>query len=169
MWPCETNASEITIEMHNISFTKTHLKMPSWKRRPFCLGLNVLSVHTTKYHVIILTAVDLELNAWMMKLEQRNQIKMSRKDEMARSIFIKIIRHKMLVIKTSPFLVNPLEVDQIYGGGLACHAVIMMTSSNGNIFRVTGHLCGEFTGLRWIPHTKASDVELWCFLCSASE
>ena len=24
----------------------------------------------------------------------------------------------------------------------------MMTSSNGNIFRVTGHLCGEFTGLR---------------------
>ena len=26
-----------------------------------------------------------------------------------------------------------------------------MTSSNGNIFRVTGHLCGEFTGPRWIP------------------
>ena len=24
----------------------------------------------------------------------------------------------------------------------------MMTSSNGNIFRVTGHLCGEFTGPR---------------------
>ena len=24
---------------------------------------------------------------------------------------------------------------------------VMMTSSNGNIFRVTGHLCGEFTGL----------------------
>ena len=24
--------------------------------------------------------------------------------------------------------------------------MIMMTSSNGNIFRVTGHLCGEFTG-----------------------
>ena len=39
-----------------------------------------------------------------------------------------------------------------------------MTSSNGNIFRVTGHLCGEFTGLRWIPHTKASDADLWCFL-----
>ena len=37
----------------------------------------------------------------------------------------------------------------------------MMTSSNGNIFLVTGHLCGEFTGPRWIPHTKASDAELW--------
>ena len=27
--------------------------------------------------------------------------------------------------------------------------------------------CGEFTGPRWIPHTKASDAELWCFLWSA--
>ena len=30
----------------------------------------------------------------------------------------------------------------------------MMTSSNGNIFRVTSHLCGEFTGPRWIPPHK---------------
>ena len=30
----------------------------------------------------------------------------------------------------------------------------MMTSSNGNIFRVTGHLCGEFTGHLWIPSTQ---------------
>ena len=40
-------------------------------------------------------------------------------------------------------------------------------SSNGNIFRVTGHLCGEFTGPRWISHTKANDTELWCLLWSA--
>ena len=40
----------------------------------------------------------------------------------------------------------------------------MMTSSNGNIFLVTGHFCGEFTGHRWIPRTKASAAELWCFL-----
>ena len=31
----------------------------------------------------------------------------------------------------------------------------MMTSSNGNIFRVTGPLYGEFTDHRWIPFTKA--------------
>ena len=43
------------------------------------------------------------------------------------------------------------------------YADALMTSSNGNIFRVTGHLCGEFTGHRWIPLTKASDAELWCF------
>ena len=36
----------------------------------------------------------------------------------------------------------------------------MMTSSNGNIFSVTGPLRGEFTGHRWIPRTKASDAEL---------
>ena len=45
----------------------------------------------------------------------------------------------------------------------------MMTSSNGNIFRVTGPLCVEFTGDRWIPRTKASDAELWCFIWSAPE
>ena len=38
-----------------------------------------------------------------------------------------------------------------------------MTSSNENIFRVTGLLWGEFTGHRWIPLTKASDAELWFF------
>ena len=43
----------------------------------------------------------------------------------------------------------------------------MMMSSNGSIFRVTGPLCGELTGHRWIPLTKGSDVELWCFLSSA--
>ena len=45
----------------------------------------------------------------------------------------------------------------------------MMTSSNGNIFHVTGPLYGEFTGDRWIPPTKASEAELWCFLWSAPE
>ena len=33
-----------------------------------------------------------------------------------------------------------------------------MTSSNGNIFRVTGPLWGKSNGHRWIPLTKASDV-----------
>ena len=43
------------------------------------------------------------------------------------------------------------------------NAYIVMTSSHGNIFRVTGHLCREFTGDRWISRTKASDAELWFF------
>ena len=52
---------------------------------------------------------------------------------------------------------------------LAPKLKIMMTSSNGNLFRVIGHLCGEITGLRWIPISKASDAELWCFLWSVPD
>ena len=44
--------------------------------------------------------------------------------------------------------------------------VHMIASSNGNIFRVTGPLCGEFASHRWIPLPKASDAGLWCFLWS---
>ena len=47
--------------------------------------------------------------------------------------------------------------------------ISMITLSNGNIFHATGHLCEEFAGHRRSPRTKASDVELWCFLWSASQ
>ena len=70
-----------------------------------------------------------------------------------------IIKQSFVIHKQCPCLgatpFNPLVVYR------------MMTSSNGNILCVTGHLCGEFTGHRWIPHTKASEAELWCFLSSA--
>ena len=45
----------------------------------------------------------------------------------------------------------------------------MMTSPNGNIFRVTGTLFGEFIGHRWILLTKGTDAEFWCFVWSAPE
>ena len=45
----------------------------------------------------------------------------------------------------------------------------MMTSSNGNIFRVTAPLWGELSGHWRIALTKATDAELWCFLWSATE
>ena len=45
----------------------------------------------------------------------------------------------------------------------------MMTLSNGNIFHITGPLWGESTGHWWIPLTKASDTEFWCFIWSAPE
>ena len=37
-----------------------------------------------------------------------------------------------------------------------CWGQRIMTSSDGNIFRVTGPLYGEFTGHRWIPLIKAN-------------
>ena len=46
---------------------------------------------------------------------------------------------------------------------------IMMTSSNGNIFCVTGILWGEFPCHRWIPLTKANGAVLLYFLFSAPE
>ena len=39
----------------------------------------------------------------------------------------------------------------------------MMRHIFRHIFRVTGPLCREFNGHWWIPRTKASDAELWCF------
>ena len=50
-------------------------------------------------------------------------------------------------------------LEQSYG-----HMLYMMTSSNENIFRVIDPLYREFTGLRWLPLTKASNAELWRFL-----
>ena len=44
---------------------------------------------------------------------------------------------------------------------------LFTSSSNGNIFLFTGHLCGEITGHGWITGTNASDAERWCFLWSA--
>ena len=65
--------------------------------------------------------------------------------------------------------VSNLEITDCYMEIAPYIPYVMMTSSNGNIFHVTGHLCGEFTGHRWIALTKASDADLWCFLWSASE
>ena len=45
----------------------------------------------------------------------------------------------------------------------------MVTSSNENIFRVTGSFLEESTGHRWIPLTKASDAKILGFLWSALE
>ena len=42
-WPLGTNFSEMLSAIHRFSFKKTHLKMSSWKWRPFGLGPNVLS------------------------------------------------------------------------------------------------------------------------------
>ena len=58
---------------------------------------------------------------------------------------------------------------RVHGFIIYCVLLCMMTSSNGNIFRVTGHLCGEFTGHRWNPRIKASDAEFWYLLWSAPE
>ena len=51
--PLGTNFNEILIEIHIISFKKFHLKMSSGKRRPSCLGLNVLTHWCLVAHIYI--------------------------------------------------------------------------------------------------------------------
>ena len=41
----------------------------------------------------------------------------------------------------------------------------MLTSSNGNIFRVTGHLCGEFTGPQMNHKGKWRGVLMFSVIC----
>ena len=48
--PLGTNFSKILIEILIFSFKKTRLKMSSAKRRPFCLGLNVLIKIVRYFH-----------------------------------------------------------------------------------------------------------------------
>ena len=45
-----TNISEILCKHHVFSYKKMHLKMSSGKRRPFCLGLNVLKRYFTSLY-----------------------------------------------------------------------------------------------------------------------
>ena len=106
IWPLGTNFSEILIEINTFSFKKMHLKMPSGKWSPFCLGLNVLK-YCTKVH--------------------------------------------------QPHLNHQWR----YLPDLKYYST-MMSSSNGNIFRATGHLWGEplvtggFSSQR--PVTRSFDV-----------
>ena len=61
------------------------------------------------------------------------------------------------------YLIDYSTFNAFYRSLIVIITVSIMTSSNGNIFHVTGPLCGEFTGHWWFPNSKASDVELWCF------
>ena len=72
------------------------------------------------------------------------------------------IRNWCIVGFVQPIYLPATQTQQNITLSESC-AHFRMTSSNGNISRVTGHLCGEFTDPRWIPRTKASDAELWCF------
>ena len=166
IWPSRTKFSEILIGIQTFSFKKMHLKMSSAKWR---LGLNVLInahglvmlfVHYPEIHVIYLPISVIFLTRHQAIIWTSAGILLiwppgTNFSEIL--IRIQTFSFKKMHLKWRPICLG-LDVSK-YGRG-------MMTSSNGNIFRVTGLLCEEFPGHRWIPHTKASDAELWCFLWS---
>ena len=70
--PLGTNFSEILIGIQTISFKKMHLKMSSAKWRPFCLGLNVLTITITILPLYVLMACllqDLHFRALFVDVE----------------------------------------------------------------------------------------------------
>ena len=87
---------------------------------------------------------------------------------MIRNISVAVSRHYVLLCKENMSMSKLLDIIVLIVGPYV-YWFYMMMSSNGNIFRVTGPLCGEFTGHRCIPLTKASDAEVWCFLWYAPE
>ena len=84
-------------------------------------------------------------------------------------IYISLPQNNITHILKVDAILNVVKYINDHAFQLELCTNIMMTLSNGNIFGVTGTLCGELTGHRWIPLTKASDAELWCFLWSAPE
>ena len=68
-------------------------------------------------------------------------------------MFAIIYRDNSLISSVLGVAINKLPLSPLFKHN-------MMTSSNGSIFRVSGNLCGEFTGHRWIPRANASDAEL---------
>ena len=59
---------------------------------------------------------------------------------------------------------NPPKIGRVLSKWTVHDDVIKWNYFPGNWF-----LWLEFTGYRWIPLTKASDAELWCFLWSEPE
>ena len=78
-------------------------------------------------------------------------------------------RYNFRPVVTTYVVYIVLLCQHVFGSCTYWFRMYAMTSSNGSMFRVTGPLCREFIGDRWIPLTKSSDVELWCFLWSSPE
>ena len=138
--PLGTKFGEILFEIHTFSFKKIHLKILFGKWRPFYLGLDVLTHCSVVALTILGSCCELSPITWT------NAGLLSTDPNQTRS-------SSEIYIKTRNLFLTKMH-----------RKTFMMTSSNRNIVRVTGHLCGKFTGPRWISRTKASDAELWCFL-----
>ena len=133
----EVNISARSPKLEWVTLTNTILHIAN-KIKNDCKDMCQLSAHTA--HTIV-------KNIGKYRLYFRQSIY---------TTYDKLYRHLLTPLNLSLHICDSSEQSCII-------MMIMMTSSNGNIFRVTGHLCGEFTGLRGIPSTKASDAELWCF------
>ena len=63
-------------------------------------------------------------------------------------------------------MVAGLKIEMVEGELQSTPRIIMMTSSNENIFRVTGHLCWEFTGPGEFPAQRPVTRSFDVFFCA---
>ena len=82
--------------------------------------------------------------SWMENTHTHTIFKMN-KNLSSMDPFNKRLRHGLVLASIVCFYIIT-HMYANFSDGLAELVPFMMTSSNGNIFRVTGHLCGEFTG-----------------------
>ena len=82
-----------------------------------------------------------------------------------------------LLLQWNPILTRPVNIklfmldthiirwhENIYSIHLSTLMIVMMVSSNGDIFPVTDLLCKEFPSTQWTPLPKATEAKLCCFL-----
>ena len=78
--PLGTNFSELLIEIQIFSFKKKHLKVSSAKWRPFCLGLNELTIEACwphQHNPLPVIPEPIYLFNWTPRAKQQNQISAS--------------------------------------------------------------------------------------------
>ena len=119
--------------------------MPSVKRGPSCLCLNVLNQAS---HSLGRDKMSYWLAWCILTL-------------LPEPILTKIADAIYGITKPQSVMLTISRDDKI------CY--VMMMSWNGNIFCITGPIWGEFTSHCWVPLTKASVAELSCFLWSEPE
>ena len=109
--------------------------------------------------IYILVADQLNTSIWIIKLENAIMCYRYPRKGKCKMVTSRCTKSIELLFSSITYMCASLQIS-------ISRAFIetKMMSSNGNIFRVTGPLSGEFTGQRWIPLKKASHAELWCFL-----
>ena len=130
--PSGTNSNENLIEIHTFSLKKIHLKMPSGKWRPFCFGLNVISGSYSNHKNKTLLVRRYKLTCFQ-------------------SVYVDMLDTHSSTQQPNNNNHIDLNMTIVCRAPQHWYTFWMMTSSNGNTFRVPGY--------RWIPRTKSSDTD----------
>ena len=122
--------------------------------------LHILSRYTEMYHSHPLFGPIISVA--VKGSQQENTLHLLRVFPLAKSLIIWTWKTG-LVMSATP---AKSMVKRHIHGFKSIYSSLRRRHQNGNVFRVTGLLCGEFLGHRWIPRPKVGDAELWCFLWS---